>query len=243
MPRVIVVADPDPAFTSELAEYFSRELFQTVVANTGAAAQAAVAKKTPSVVVAGADFPDAPGLGLARWVLARPSQPGLIQICSRPDPVERTIAIEMGADDCLSKPVSPRELLARIHGLVRRLAKSRDFGAVAPDAGPMTVQGFWINLLSRHVTLPSGETVVLSATETKVLAALIDNRGSPVSRDELCQRALGRIWNPEERALDQHIATLRRKLFVPPSFRPLIHTVRHVGYIIDQEAQPESPGA
>jgi DNA-binding response OmpR family regulator len=243
MPRVIVVADPDPAFTGELADYFAKELFQTVTANTGRAAQTAVARKAPGVVVVGTDFPDAPGLSLARWTLARPNQPGLIQICSRPDPIERTIAIEMGADDCLSKPVSPRELLARIHGLVRRMSKSRAFGAVPPEHGPMTVQGFSVNLQSRHVTLPSGETVVLSSTEAKVLSTLLDNRGSPVSRDELSQRALGRIWNPEERALDQHIATLRRKLFVLEPFHPLIHTVRNVGYIIDGEAQPEPPEA
>lgn len=243
MPRVIVVADPDPTLTDELAEYFSGELFQTVTANTGAAAQAAIIKKTPRVAIVGTDFPDAPGLNLPRWILARPNPPGLIQICSRADPIERTIAIEMGADDCLSKPLSPRELLARIHGLVRRLSKANGIGAIPADSTPMTVQGFSVNLLSRHVTLPSGETVVLSATEAKVLATLIDNRGSPVSRDELCQRALGRVWNPEERALDQHIATLRRKLFVPESFRPLIHTVRHIGYIIDQEAQPEPPAA
>ena len=84
---------------------------------------------------------------------------------------------------------------------------------------------------------------MLSWTEAKVLATLLEHLGTPVSRDVLSQRALGRVWSPEERALDQHIATLRRKLFVPEPLRPLIHTVRHVGYVIDQEAPPDPPAA
>lgn len=232
MPRTIVIADSDSTATGDLAAFFATEPFETVTANSVAAAQAAATRRTPEVVVVGTNFQDAPAFDMARWVLARASRPGLILICSRDDPIDRTIGLELGADDCMSKPVYPRELLARIHSVARR----RDHAARPIPRQPVSVQGYTFNLLSRHVSLPSGETAVLSITEAKVLEALIEYRGMPVSRDQLSQRALGREWNPEERALDQHVASLRRKLFVPAPLKPPIHTVRHVGYTIDADS-------
>lgn len=236
MPRSILIADSDAQTTRELNDYISGEPLEVVSAVTAAAAQAEMVRRAPRLVIAGTNFPDAPALDLARWVLARPSPPALILLTARADPIDRTVALEMGADDCMSKPIYPRELVARIHSLFRRLTPSNPQSLPIPSPEPIHARGFSVNLLSRHVTLPSGETAVLSATETKVLATLLEHRGAPVSRDELSQRALGRQWHPEERALDQHVASLRRKLFVPAPLMPLIHTVRHIGYTIDADA-------
>ena len=245
MPRTIVIADNDPDTTRELAEYLGAEAFRTVTANSALTVKSEVAQRAPALVVLGTNLEDAPALEVARWILNRPEKPGLILIHPRTDPVDRTIGLEMGADDCMSKPVFPRELLARINSVLRRLPAvgAKPHGAGADGSDLVVVHGYAINLASRQVVMPGGASTVLSWTEAKVLATLLEHLGTPVSRDVLSQRALGRVWVPEERALDQHIATLRRKLFVPEPFPPLIHTVRHVGYVIDQEAPPDPPAA
>lgn len=234
MPRSVLIADPDTRLLAELTDYFAAEPFATVTATSAAQARAAIVQGVaPNVVVAGGEFPDASPLDLARWILARPARPRLILVCERDDPVDRTVGLELGADDCVSKPVFPRELLARIRSVARRTAEGA--GPRPRTAAPIQVQGYSVNLLSRLVALPSGETAVLSVTEARVLETLLDQRGAPVSRDALSRHALGRPWNPEERALDQHVASLRRKLYVPARFKPLIHTVRNVGYTIDRD--------
>lgn len=243
MPRTIVIADNDPDTTRELAEYLGAEAFRTVTANSALTVKSEVAQRAPALVVLGTNLEDAPALEVARWILNRPEKPGLILIHPRTDPVDRTIGLEMGADDCMSKPVFPRELLARIHSVLRRLPVAGTPPRGRSGGDVVVVHGYAINLASRQVVTPGGASTVLSWTEAKVLATLLEHLGTPVSRDVLSQRALGRVWSPEERALDQHIATLRRKLFVPEPLRPLIHTVRHVGYVIDQEAPPDPPAA
>lgn len=232
MPRTVLIADHDPSLLEHLASYFAAEPFTTLTATNAADARARIAQGEPRLVVAGTGFADAAPLDLARWILARPARPRLILLCERADPVDRTVGLEIGADDCMSKPVLPRELLARIRSVMRR---GGDDAPKPTPVAPVQVQGYTINLLSRHVTLPSGNISVLSVTEARVLETLIAQRGAPVSRDELSRHALGRPWNPEERALDQHVASLRRKLFVPTPLKPLIHTVRNVGYTIDRD--------
>lgn len=233
MRQMIVIADNDRETIRSLEEHLGNEAFDTVVAHTGLDMKKEVGRRNASLVVLGTGLGDAPGLELARWVLTRPSRPGLIMLSARADPIDRTIGLEMGADDYVSKPFFPRELLARIHSVLRRLRRAEEELSPPPKAEVVTALGYSANLLSRQVVLPHGATATLSWTEAKVLSALLENLGVPVTRDVLSQRALGRSWSPEERALDQHVAALRRKLHSPPPAKPLIVTVRHVGYVIE----------
>lgn len=233
MRQTIVIADNDRETIRSLEEHLGNEAFDTVVAHTGLDMKKEVGRRNASLVVLGTGLGDASGLELARWVLTRPSRPGLIMLSARADPIDRTIGLEMGADDYVSKPFFPRELLARIHSVLRRLRRAEEELSPPPKAEVVTALGYTANLLSRQVVLPHGATATLSWTEAKVLSALLENLGVPVTRDVLSQRALGRSWSPEERALDQHVAALRRKLHSPPPAKPLIVTVRHVGYVIE----------
>lgn len=233
MRQTIVIADNDRETIQCLSGQLAGEAFETVAVNNGLDMKKEVGRWDAGLVVLGTELGDAPGLELARWVLARPSRPGLILLSSRADPIDRTIGLEMGADDYISKPFFPRELLARIHSVLRRLRRAEDDVPLPPKAEMVTAMGYTANLLSRQVILPHGDTATLSWTEAKVLSALLENRGVPVTRDMLSQRALGRSWSPDERALDQHVAALRRKLHSPPPAKPLIVTVRHVGYVIE----------
>lgn len=237
MRHTIVIADNDRETVRALAEHLADEAFDTVFADTGQEAKREVSRRNPALVVMGTNFGDIPGLELARWILSRPSRPGLILLSSRTDPIDRTIGLEMGADDCISKPFFARELLARMHSVLRRLPQpvpSEEFSP-QPKVETLSAWGYTLYLSTRQVSLPHGGTVMLSWTEAKVLSALLDRRGVPLNRDVLSRKALGRAWTPDERALDQHVASLRRKLYSPPPARPLIITVRHVGYLVEAE--------
>lgn len=237
MRQTIVIADNDRETAQALAEHLASEAFETVFVDSGSDAKKEVGRRNPDLIVLGTNLGDSPGLELARWVLSRPSRPGLILLSARADPIDRTIGLEMGADDYVSKPFFPRELLARVHSVLRRLPRPATLDDAPLPGKPemVSARGYSINFLSRQVTLPNGATATLSWTEAKVLSTLLDHRGVPVTRDILSQRALGRPWAPDERSLDQHVAALRRKLQAPPPAKPLIITVRHVGYIIEAE--------
>lgn len=237
MRHTIVIADNDREAVRALAELLADEAFETVFADTGHEAKREIARHNPALVVLGTNLSDMSGLELARWILSRPSRPGLILLSSRADPIDRTIGLEMGADDCISKPFFSRELLARMHSVLRRLPQplpSEEF-SLQPKAETLSAWGYTLHVYTRQVSLPHGGTVMLSWTEAKVLSALLDHQGEPLSRDALSRKALGRAWTPDERALDQHVASLRRKLHPPPPAKPLIITVRHVGYLIEAE--------
>lgn len=245
MRHTIVIADNDRETAHVLADYLTDSAVETIFVDSGVEAKKEISRRNPSLVVLGTNFSDLPGLELARWVMSRQSRAGLILLGMRADPIDRTIGLEMGADDYVSKPFFARELLARIHSVLRRIQPS--VSGMAADRGGsetnllkpvveiVTAKGYAFNFLSRQVHLPHGPVVSLSWTEAKVLSALLDHRGVPLSRDVLSLRALGRNWTPEERALDQHVASLRRKLQSPPPAEPLIITIRHVGYLIEAE--------
>lgn len=237
MRQTIMIADNDRDTVRSLADHLATAAFEAVFVDNGRDVRREMERRNPSLVVLGTNFGDVPGLELARWVLNRPARPGLILLSSRADPIDRTIGLEMGADDYVSKPFFARELVARMHSVLRRLRPGPHEADVVPApmsrAEVVSILGYSVNLSSRQVTLPDGDMATLSWTESKVLSALLDHRGVPVTRDILSQRALGRPWSPEERALDQHVAALRRKLHAHPPAKPLITTIRHVGYSIE----------
>lgn len=235
MHHTIVFADNDRMTAQAMAAYLADEAFEAIFLDDGATVQREIGRRNPSLVVLGANFGDVSGVDIARWLMSRPSRPGIILLSSRSDPIDRTIYLEMGADDCLSKPFFARELLARIHSVLRRLHPHSpgEESRAEPRTETMAASGFRFNPRSRQVCLPHGALVTLSRTEAKVLSALLDNRGAPMTRDMLSLRALGRNWNPDDRALDQHIAALRRKLETPHPGKSLIATVRHVGYMVE----------
>lgn len=242
MGQTILIADNDQETGKSVERHLNEEAFDIVFADTGRLVKQEVTRRNPLLVILGTSFSDLPGLELARWVLARPNRPGLILLGPNADPIDRTIGLELGADDYMTKPFFARELLARIHSVLRRIQRAgpgedgEDDAAVPVKAEPIWVSGYCINLLSRQITLPNEVMVTLSWSETKVLSVLLDRRGMPVTRDFLSKKALGRPWNPDERALDQHVAALRRKLHSPLPAAPLIITVRHVGYMIEAAA-------
>ncbi|MFN3444038.1 MAG: winged helix-turn-helix domain-containing protein, partial [Rhizobium rosettiformans] len=148
-------------------------------------------------------------------------------LTARGDPIDRIVGLETGADDYLPKPFEPRELVARLAAVLRR---TRGMRAVAADE-VMTIGSLEINLSTRTVKR-EGASLKLSSREFALLEALLQSRGRPLSRAQLIERALGRDAEVTDRAVDVHVARLRRAIGDRADAPELIKTVWGVGYVL-----------
>lgn len=204
-PRRILLIDDDVELTQMLREYFEPERWQFSVAHRGADGEALLARDDHDLALLDLMLPDGNGLELLRRHRARSQRP-VIMFTAHGDETDRVIGLELGADDYLAKPFSPRELKARIGAVLRRFDTT-------PDSGPdtLTVGGLTLHLPSGKVTQPHGEAS-LTGTEARLLEMLMRSAGQVVARDQLGQYALGRVPDRYDRSIDTHISSLRRKL-------------------------------
>lgn len=184
-----------------------------------------------ALVVLDVMLPEVNGFDILRDI-RRASEVPVILLTARGDDVDRIVGLEIGADDYLPKPFNARELLARMHAVLRRLHRSQadnriiEVGDVVLDPGARSV-------------FRRGQPVVLTTVEFDVLRALLASAGQVVSREELSEKVLERKFDPFDRSIDMHISKLRRKLDDPDGGTDRIRTIRGVGYIY---AQPSPRG-
>jgi len=214
--RVLLVED-DLTIASPLVRGLERDGFAVDHAETGAAAQAALATTPPDVVLLDLGLPDIDGFELCR-TLRHASAVPIIVVTARGEEVDRVVGLELGADDYVVKPFGFRELVARIRAVARRAAGRAE--ATTPTVGPLAV-----DRRTRRAVV-DGQALTLTPKEFDLLALLADDPGAVYSR----QRILDEVWDPHwygpTKTLDVHVASLRRKLGHPE----LIETVRGVGY-------------
>ncbi len=214
--RVLLVED-DLTIASPLVRGLERDGFAVDHAETGAAAQAALAATPPDVVLLDLGLPDIDGFELCR-TLRHASAVPIIVVTARGEEVDRVVGLELGADDYVVKPFGFRELVARIRAVARRAAGRAE--SAAPTVGPLAV-----DRRTRRAVV-DGQALTLTPKEFDLLALLADDPGAVYSR----QRILDEVWDPHwygpTKTLDVHVASLRRKLGHPE----LIETVRGVGY-------------
>lgn len=221
--RVLVVEDE--ADLAELVAVTLRGAGHTVtVANTGAAAIAEIRHKAPDLVVLDVMLPDVSGLEVCRRVRRdeATSQLPILMLTAKGEEMDRVVGFEVGADDYVSKPFSPRELVLRIEAILRRGARQ----AQAPKS--IAIQNLEIDVPG-HRVLVEGDEVSLTALEFRLLLDLATRRGRVQSRDALLQRVWGYTPGVETRTVDTHVKRLREKL---GSASGVIETVRGVGYRI-----------
>jgi DNA-binding response OmpR family regulator len=217
---VALVIEDDEAIGALVGAYLEQAGFDVVREYTGEGGLDAVERQPPRVVVLDLGLPDFDGFELCRRLRGSGDVPILI-LTARDEEADRIIGLELGADDYVTKPFSPRELVARVRAVLRRTDPS------PAEAESIGVGDVHIDLRSRAVTV-AGSTVSLRTLEFELLAELARHAGRVVTRDRLLDRVWGLSFAGGTRTVDVHVAQLRKKLGRPD----LIQTVRGVGYRI-----------
>jgi DNA-binding response OmpR family regulator len=235
--RVLIVED-EPAIAESLDYALRREGFDTQTAATYA--RAAAARSWPTLIILDLMLPDGNGRDLLRALRSESSSTPVIVLSSREGESDRVSALEDGADDYVTKPFSPREVVARVRAVLRRMA--------APDSGETQLRGaaagIAIDRTGRQASF-AGRALELTRMEFDLLAELRDSQGRVYTRAELIDRVWGSGFAMTDRTIDSHIKSLRRKLEGAGAGEGVIQTVRGVGYRLatpDDVAPPPEPG-
>ena len=224
MPRTILVADDDPHIRQLIVFALAKAGLDAIEAEDGEAALAAVEKLHPDLLILDINMPRMDGIEVCRRLRAVGTLP-ILFLSSRDDEIDRVLGIELGADDYVTKPFSPRELVARVRAVFRRVEAPPP--AAAPR--PSLLQHGTVELdTERHEVRCSGRLVNLTPTEFGVLGALLERPGVVLSRGQLMQRAYRYDNLITERTIDTHVRRIRSK-FRAAGGDP-IATVHGVGY-------------
>ena len=220
--RVLLVEDEED-ISEPLAAYLSGQGLGVACARDAAEARALIAAERFDLVVADIMMPGEDGLSLTRWVRATSELP-VILLTARGDPLDRVVGLEIGADDYMAKPFEPRELLARIRTVLRRAAP-REGGAY--HFGP-----YVLHPEERRLMREDGSEVELTGGEFALLVTLLDRAPRVVSRDDLLELTQGREPHAFDRAVDNQVSRLRKKIETDPKSPSLIRTHRGGGYAL-----------
>jgi DNA-binding response OmpR family regulator len=225
MSTTVLVVDDEPIVREVVVSYLRREGYRTLEAGDGDTARRLLEEEPPSLVVLDVMLPGADGLELCRWIRARSELP-VIMLTARGEEADRIVGLELGADDYVTKPFSPRELVARVRTVLRRTS------ADLPRAERLSFDELEVDARTREVT-KEGEPLRLTAKEFDLLWFLAGHPRQVFSRDQL----MDRVWGYEA-ALDTgtvtvHIRRLREKIEDDPSHPRLLQTVWGVGYRFD----------
>ena len=221
----LLLADDDTELCDMLAQYLEGEEFSVTVVHDGEAALAEARSGRHQLAVLDIMMPGMSGLDVLRE-LRRESQLPVLILTARGDDVDSIVGLELGADDYLPKPASPRVLVARIRAILRRAVAS---SASVEAADSIALGDLEIHTGSRSVHLDGG-LLPMTSTEYSLLEYLARGAGRVIDKEELSQQVLGRKLEAYDRGVDMHISNLRRKLGPLPGGEERIKTVRGVGY-------------
>ncbi|WP_430420871.1 response regulator [Phenylobacterium sp.] len=227
--RHILVVDDDTELRAQIVTYLTEHGFQVHAAADAKAMDMALSAAPIDLVVLDVMLPGEDGLSICRR-LSADGGPAIIMVSAMGEEIDRVLGLELGADDYLAKPCSPRELLARVRAVFRRLEEAR---GGAPKRGKgYQFQGFVVDVLRRQLRAPNGTTILLTSGEFSLLSAFLDHPQRILSRDQLLDIARGNESDVFDRAVDVQISRLRRKLHAC-SQGEIIKTVRGAGYMFD----------
>lgn len=228
MSKKILVVDDEPRIVRVLKGYLESAGFQVIAAYDGTEALAAFRHEAPDLIVLDLMLPEVDGLDVAR-AIRRESDVPLIMLTARVDETDRLIGLELGADDYVTKPFSPREVVARVRAVLRRV------GGSEPASRTLSVSDIALDLDKRQVKV-SGRQVELTPTEFDLLVTLMESPGRIFSRMQLLDKVQGYTYEGYERTIDAHVKNLRQKIEEDPKRPGYILTVYGLGY---KFAEPE----
>jgi DNA-binding response OmpR family regulator len=234
----ILVVDDEKQIARLVRDYLEAAGFRVVMAHDGKAALAQFRYERPDLVVLDLNLPGIDGLDVARTIRQERNTP-IIMLTARVEETDRIVGLELGADDYVIKPFSPRELVARVRAVLRRLQDD------APPASLVRAGGLIIDPEKRTVTRGEGsqnpgESIDLTTTEFDLLWVLARTPGRVFSRTELLDRVQGAAFEGFERTIDVHVKNLRKKIEPDPRHPQTILTVYGAGYRFAEEPQGSS---
>jgi DNA-binding response OmpR family regulator len=227
--RALVVDDEVP-LADVVASYLKREMFEVHLAHDGRDALAMAREADPDVVILDIGLPGVDGIEVCRQLRAF-SDAYIIMLTARDTEVDTVVGLSVGADDYVTKPFSPRELVARIRAMLRRPRRATTPGVDSGEivSPPRVFGALRINVDSREVHMDE-TPIMLTRTEFDVLAALSARPGTVLTRRHLLETIWGDSWVGADNVVDVHIGHLRRKLGDNPATPRYVSTVRGVGY-------------
>ena len=228
MNELILVVDDEPKIVKLAQDYLEKSGYRVLKANDGELALTIARHEKPDLVVLDLMLPKMDGLDVCR-ILRRESDIPVIMLTARGEETDRLIGLELGADDYITKPFSPRELIARVRAVLRRAS-----GEVR-NQGVLRVGELEIDLEGHKATL-KGESLQLTRYEFNILAALARHPGQTFTRAQLLDKLHGYAYEGFDRSIDAHIRNLRRKLEADSADPHYILTVYGVGYKFSDEA-------
>lgn len=235
MSHRILIVDDDPQIRSLLADYLGGYGFTCQEAGDAASMRSALAAQPVDLVILDLMLPGEDGLSLCRNLRAGSDLP-IVMLTARGEITDRIVGLELGADDYIVKPFDPRELVARIHTILRRTAAARQPAAAAPEqAGEIAFAGWRLNPLTRLLTSPDALAIPLSNAEFRLLWVFIERPRCVLNRDQLLDAARGRAAEAFDRSIDLLVSRLRQKLQDDPRLPRLLKTIRGEGYLFDAE--------
>lgn len=218
-PDVILVVEDEPKLASLLADYLRASGFDPVTVDRGDTVLAAITEHRPALLLLDINLPGMDGLTLCKEI-RRTSDLPIIMVTARAEEIDRLLGLELGADDYICKPFSPREVVARVRAVLRRTRAGQTGTADVPVR---------IDPEARRAEV-AGRPVSLTTVEFELLRTLVERPGRVYSRAELLDRIYDDYRDVSDRAIDSHVKNLRRKLEQVLPGRELIHSVYGVGY-------------
>ncbi len=218
---LILLVDDEPSIIQLSQMYLEREGFRIAAVADGAAALETAARERPALIVLDVMLPGVDGFEVCRRLRAQGDPVPIIMLTARDEDIDKILGLELGADDYLTKPFNPRELVARVKAILRRADRQ-----AVPVGGALRVGDLVIDPASREARLGQA-TLDLRTQEFDLLLTLAENRGRVLSRERLLQQAWGFDFYGQTRTVDVHVAHLRRKL---EASGVRIETVTGVGY-------------
>jgi two-component system phosphate regulon response regulator OmpR len=233
--KQVLVVDDDPKLRELLRRYLSENQFEVSLAQDGPAMTRLMQRQPFDLIVLDLMLPGEDGLSIIRRLRGANDATPVIMLTAKGDDVDRIVGLEMGADDYLAKPFNPRELLARMHAVLRRQPPPDAPGAPSAEPAEVRFGEFRLDLAMRTLTR-DGQPIPLTSGEFAVLKVFARHPRVPLSREKLMMLARGREYSAFDRSLDVQISRLRKLIEADPQHPRYLQTVWGVGYVFVPDA-------
>ena len=236
--KQVLVVDDDQAIRELLAEYLSKNNFEVITAHDGREMDQKLSVHNPDLIILDIMLPGDDGFVLCQRIRQTSNVP-IIMLTANSDEMDRILGLEIGADDYIGKPFSPRELLARIKALLRRTNFVKESLKSAEKTRYLSFANWKLDNQQHNLLDENNQIIPLTGADFQLLTLFLENPNSPISRDQISQALHGRDAFANERGIDVHLSRLRQCLGDDAKAPKIIKTVRGAGYVFIAEVRSD----